>query len=163
MPAAAGATPGRAGCPGGPRRRPSSPWEGDPTTRGRADRGLTAPFLVGEIADRGPLERGTPTPPEPRARDAREFQRQAAWRASAVRVIEEVRQPLDADDAALDESLDEPGVAPGRGSVARAAAATLEPSAAPPRRGAMAAVPARAPEAWPPSESDLAAWAAAAR
>ena len=116
---------------------------------------------MGEIADRGPLERGTPTPPEPRARDAREFQRQAAWRASAVRVIEEVRQPLDADDAALDESLDEPGVAPGRGSVARAAAATLEPSAAPPRRGAMAAVPARAPEVWAPSESDLAAWAAA--
>ena len=43
-------------------------------------------FQVGEIADRGPVERGT-LQPEPRARDIREFERQREWRASAARAI----------------------------------------------------------------------------
>ena len=80
----------------GPRGReggPSAPWEGDSSTRAVAERGAPAPFLIGGIADRGPLERGTPPPPEPRARDAREFQRQAAWRASAERALDEVDRP----------------------------------------------------------------------
>jgi hypothetical protein len=48
------------------------------------------PFLAGEVADRGPVERGTPEP-EPRARDMREFERQREWRASAARAINELR------------------------------------------------------------------------
>ena len=43
-----------------------------------------------DIADRGPLERGTPAP-EPRARDVREFERQREWRDSAARAINELR------------------------------------------------------------------------
>ena len=46
-----------------------------------------AVFRAGAIADRGPLERGT-SAPEPRARDARELERQAEWRASANRALD---------------------------------------------------------------------------
>ncbi|MBF8291143.1 MAG: single-stranded nucleic acid binding domain protein, partial [Chloroflexi bacterium] len=38
--------------------------------------GAHDPFVAGEIADRGPVERGSQTAPEPRARDARELSRQ---------------------------------------------------------------------------------------
>jgi stage III sporulation protein SpoIIIAA len=55
-----------------------------------------SPFLVGEVADRGPVERGTPEP-EPRARDMREFDRQREWRASAARAINELRAEEGAD------------------------------------------------------------------
>jgi hypothetical protein len=48
------------------------------------------PFRAGEVADRGPLERGTPVP-EPRAREVREFERQQAWRDSAARAITQLR------------------------------------------------------------------------
>ena len=46
------------------------------------------PFVAGEIADRGPsergpLDRGAPPPPERPAREARERERQAAWRDQA--------------------------------------------------------------------------------
>jgi stage III sporulation protein SpoIIIAA len=65
-----------------------------------------APFVAGEIADRGPLERGAPPAPEPRARDAREWERQRAWREQASRAIstlraEEGTAPVNADE--LDE------------------------------------------------------------
>ncbi len=49
-----------------------------------------APFLAGEVADRGPVERGTPEP-DHRARDMREFERQREWRQSAARAINELR------------------------------------------------------------------------
>ncbi len=82
------------------------------------------PFVAGEIADRGPLERGAPpVAPEPRARDAREFERQRAWRESAARAIDELKVEegtapvnpsavdaavLEADDEALaDRALDD--------------------------------------------------------
>ena len=45
------------------------------------------PFVSGDIADRGPLERGAAPAPEPRARDAREFERQQAWRDQATRAL----------------------------------------------------------------------------
>ncbi|HEV2005705.1 MAG TPA: R3H domain-containing nucleic acid-binding protein [Candidatus Limnocylindrales bacterium] len=50
---------------------------------------LEIPFVAGEIADRGPLERGTvgAPVPEPRAREARELSRQREWRESAVKAI----------------------------------------------------------------------------
>jgi stage III sporulation protein SpoIIIAA len=51
-----------------------------------------APFMTGEIADRGPLERGSLQLPEPRARDARELERHREWRDSA-------RQAIRASDA----------------------------------------------------------------
>jgi stage III sporulation protein SpoIIIAA len=70
-----------------------------------------APFVAGDIADRGPLERGTTPAPEPRARDARELSRQREWRESATKAIdalkaEEGTGPVNAADlAADDESL----------------------------------------------------------
>ena len=54
------------------------------------------PFVAGEIADRGPLERaegtvmGAPVP-DVRARDARELQRQLAWRAEAARALDTLK------------------------------------------------------------------------
>jgi stage III sporulation protein SpoIIIAA len=49
--------------------------------------GPTVFFQSGDIADRGPLERGAPAP-EPRARDVRELDRQRAWVESAARALE---------------------------------------------------------------------------
>jgi hypothetical protein len=72
---------------------------------------LDAPFVAGEIADRGPIERGTATAPEPRARDSRELSRQRDWRESASRAIDALKADegtgpvnaadLEADDEAL--------------------------------------------------------------
>ncbi len=83
----------RPGAGGGWRREPSSG---------------TRPFQAGDIADRGPLERGT-EPPEPRARDMRELDRQREWRASAKRAMTELaardnlaRVPLAEEDAAAE-------------------------------------------------------------
>ena len=45
------------------------------------------PFIAGEIADRGPLERGAPPPADRRARELRERERQAAWRDQAARAL----------------------------------------------------------------------------
>jgi stage III sporulation protein SpoIIIAA len=70
-----------------------------------------APFVAGEIADRGPVERGTAPVPEPRARDARELSRQREWRESAARAIgalkaDEGTAPVNADELGeLDEAL----------------------------------------------------------
>jgi stage III sporulation protein SpoIIIAA len=70
-----------------------------------------APFVAGEIADRGPVERGTAVAPEPRARDARELSRQREWLDSASKAIVALKADegtgpvnaadLDADDEAL--------------------------------------------------------------
>ena len=71
----------------------TAPWSGD------------RPFVAGQIADRGPLERGTAPPvPEPRARDAREVERQREWRASAARAIDTLR----AEDGRAPADLAEP-------------------------------------------------------
>ena len=69
-----------------------------------------APFLVGEVADRGPVERGTPEP-EPRAREIREFERQREWRASAARAVgqltaESDEEPSELLGLAIDDELD---------------------------------------------------------
>ncbi|MEO5885950.1 MAG: R3H domain-containing nucleic acid-binding protein, partial [Candidatus Limnocylindrales bacterium] len=54
-----------------------------------ASRAAEAPFIAGEIADRGPLERGvTLTAVETRAREARELERQKAWRDQAARALQ---------------------------------------------------------------------------
>jgi hypothetical protein len=63
-----------------------------------------APFLAGEIADRGPIERGPAPVPEPRARELRELERQRSWARQATRALNDYR---------ADEIEDEkPGAAP---------------------------------------------------
>jgi len=76
-------------------RRSTEGWPGDESRRSA---GGAAVFRAGAIADRGPMERGSVTPPpEPRARDTREFDRQAEWRASANRAMSELT--VDRDEA----------------------------------------------------------------
>ncbi len=84
---------GRSGRSSGATSGSSAPWEDDQGPQAGWQAGspaLTEGFQAGSIADRGPLERGTPAP-EPRARDVREFQRQREWRDSAARAIRELR------------------------------------------------------------------------
>jgi stage III sporulation protein SpoIIIAA len=90
----------------GPDQGPWAPPYGAPAAPDR-------PFVAGAIADRGPLERGTvpaavPTP-EPRARDARELDRQREWRAAASRAIETLRAEEGTGPANLLD-IGEPGV-----------------------------------------------------
>jgi hypothetical protein len=74
------------------------------------------PFVAGDIADRGPLERDDAPLPEPRARDAREWQRQQAWRDQAARAIDQLKveegtAPVNADDLdADDEAVADPAL-----------------------------------------------------
>ncbi|HEY8168796.1 MAG TPA: R3H domain-containing nucleic acid-binding protein [Candidatus Limnocylindrales bacterium] len=68
-------------------------WPGDDAFALDATLAADAPFRTGELADRGPLERGSAPVPEPRARDARELERQRAWRDSARSAL----QALDAE------------------------------------------------------------------
>jgi stage III sporulation protein SpoIIIAA len=83
------------------------------STRGFAGAAAPAdiPFIAGEIADRGPLERGAPPSlAEKRARDARELERQKAWRDQAARALtamkaEDGTGPVNAD--ALDDDDDD--------------------------------------------------------
>ena len=77
------------------RRGRGMEWSGDESRRRD---GGAAVFRAGAIADRGPMERGS-SAPEPRARDTREFERQAEWRASANRAMSE----LMADEAEVTE------------------------------------------------------------
>jgi hypothetical protein len=107
-----GYRPGATGGWRGPTR--SEPGVGH-ATPGTPDGGrgvpaalVDAPFVAGEIADRGPLERGAGPVPEPRARDAREFQRQEAWRDQAARALTALRvdegtAPVNADDLVGDD------------------------------------------------------------
>ena len=96
---ATGTLPGErfASPPGGGGRGPASVAE--------------APFVAGEIADRGPLERGAVlTPAETRAREARELQRQKAWADQASRALKAMKAedgtgPVNADDLE-DDDLD---------------------------------------------------------
>ncbi len=71
-----------------------------------------APFIVGDIADRGPLERANGSAvAETRAREAREFDRQKAWRDQAARALtalkaDEGTGPVNAEDLDEDDDLD---------------------------------------------------------
>jgi len=69
-----------------------------------------APFMTGGIADRGPLERGSVPIPEPRARDARELERQREWRDAARQAIQALDAEATSDRLATagdEEELDE--------------------------------------------------------
>jgi len=107
----------RPGASGGWRRdaRRSSSTEGGTSRPFAGEPGEAEPwaapggaFLSGDIADRGPVERSL-APLEARARDARELDRQRAWRESAARALATVNEDgaerLDGD--AADESMDE--------------------------------------------------------
>ena len=84
-----------------------------------ASRAPEAPFIAGGIADRGPLERGVAmTAVETRAREARELERQKAWRDQAARALQTLKVDegtapvntlglgVDLDDAEEDDDLD---------------------------------------------------------
>ncbi len=66
----------------------------------------STPFVAGEIADRGPLERAegaAAAAVDVRARDARELQRQQAWRQEATKALNALREeegtrPVNADE-----------------------------------------------------------------
>jgi stage III sporulation protein SpoIIIAA len=106
----------------GPRRGGSSANEGRDAEPGAAQPGepyagaydpsilADAPFMTGEIADRGPLERGSVPLPEPRARDAREMERHREWRDSARQAIRALDAEAGPDDQAHgmeDEDLED--------------------------------------------------------
>jgi stage III sporulation protein SpoIIIAA len=102
--------PGGGGGPAG-----SSSGAGGPsglTGRSAGTAGLAeAPFVAGDIADRGPLERGAPpTAAETRAREARELERQKAWREQASRALNAMKAedgtgPVNVEDLE-DDDLD---------------------------------------------------------
>jgi stage III sporulation protein SpoIIIAA len=106
---------------GGTARTPGTP---DPrvipgerlsgTSMARAARAAEAPFIAGELADRGPLERGAvPVAiPDARARDVREADRQRAWREQAARALDALKAdegtaPVNLTDLDEDEEPDE--------------------------------------------------------
>jgi hypothetical protein len=97
-----------------------------------------APFVAGEIADRGPLERADEAAAaEVRARDARELARQQAWRDQATKAINALRedegtrpvnaQELDAQDEALTDKIREASIDQD-GEAVQAAEASLLPT-----------------------------------
>jgi stage III sporulation protein SpoIIIAA len=93
-----------------PGERFAVPPSGSPGRTRPGPKVADAPFVAGDIADRGPLERGDAPAPEPRARDAREWQRQQAWRDQAARAIVDLKAdegtgPVNALD--LDADLDD--------------------------------------------------------
>ncbi len=92
----------------------TSPGEGSGGARSGHgwDAGAAAapPFVAGDIADRGPLERGSPSAAEKRAREARELQRQKAWSDQASRALNAMKAedgtgPVNADELD-DDDLD---------------------------------------------------------
>jgi stage III sporulation protein SpoIIIAA len=111
LPGDRGSRPGfRPGASGSWRPgRPSNTHAATPGGPG-APRAET-PFVAGDIADRGPVERGSAPAPEPPARVARELSRQREWRESASKAIVALKADegtgpvnaadLDADDEAL--------------------------------------------------------------
>ena len=93
--------PGPGGSPSDGRVMPGERFAGGPPAGGppvapqrqRLPRAEATPFVTGELADRGPLERGAlaVAVPEPRAREAREVERQRAWRDQAARALDALR------------------------------------------------------------------------
>ncbi len=73
------------------------------------------PFVAGDLADRGPLERSAAAAAaavETRAREARELERQRAWRDQASRALNALRAeegtgPVNADDLEEDDPEDD--------------------------------------------------------
>jgi hypothetical protein len=107
---------GGSGGPGGGPAGSTLPGERFAVPPGATGPGSEIPFVAGDIADRGPLERGDLPAVEPRARDARELQRQKAWAEQATRAItalkaEEGTGPVNGDDLDEDEDEDDEALA----------------------------------------------------
>jgi hypothetical protein len=90
-----------------PGERFALPPNGGPGSAARLE---DPPFVAGEIADRGPIERGGQVVLDTPAREARELERQKAWRDQAARALtalkaEEGTGPVNADDLD-DDDLD---------------------------------------------------------
>jgi stage III sporulation protein SpoIIIAA len=67
-----------------------------------------APFVAGDIADRGPLERATTTAAvEKRAREARELERQKAWRDQASKALSAMKAEEGTGPVNIDELEDD--------------------------------------------------------
>jgi stage III sporulation protein SpoIIIAA len=81
--------------PGNPGRTPG-PGRGSEANWGAGDAG--GPFRSDEVADRGPIERGSTLLPEPRARELRELERQRSWARQATRALNDYRAG-EVDDA----------------------------------------------------------------
>jgi stage III sporulation protein SpoIIIAA len=98
-----------AGMPGGDDGGPAPHFPVPPlSTRGPG--GDDAPFVAGEIADRGPLERGAGTAVDTPVREQRELERQKAWRDQATKALtalkaDEGTGPVNADDLDDDDDL----------------------------------------------------------
>jgi stage III sporulation protein SpoIIIAA len=99
------ATRGPVGEGGEPGTMPGERFAAPPLTgRSGGPRLEDGPFVAGDIADRGPLERGAAAAAvETRAREARELDRQKAWRDQAAKALtalkaEEGTGPVNADD-----------------------------------------------------------------
>ncbi len=145
----------RGGNRGGSERGGARTQEGDrprPLNAMPGERFAVAPFIAGDIADRGPLERAeaiSAAALDVRAREARELERQRAWRAEAARALDALREdegtrPVNAagiaaaeelriarmvpgEDAADDDDDDsDDGAALGQGSFGDAAGALAE-------------------------------------
>ena len=112
--AAGSGGPAGAGGPGG------APWQGSDSRTLPGEHfalppgsGLNAagePFRPGDIADRGPIERGPAPFPEPRARELRELERQRAWARQATRALNDYRADEVEDE---EEPSARPGAVPG--------------------------------------------------
>ena len=103
-PAGAGGAPGAGGAGGQGGGNGAS---GGPL--GSRAGALEGPFVAGDLADRGPVERGAAAVvPDVRARDAREWERQSEWRDQAARALEAFKAeegigPANAADLVADD------------------------------------------------------------
>ncbi len=98
--------------------------------------GPSGPFRAGEIADRGPVERGPAPVPEPRARELRELERQRAWAQQATRAFNDYRaEGVEEEDevAAAPEPSESVPAAGGTAGVGSGARVTEFHSVAPSR------------------------------
>src|SRR5262245_40926356 len=100
-----------AGPPGGEATTPPPHFAVPPlSTRGPGAGAEDAPFVAGEIADRGPLERGAGTAVDTPVREQRELERQKAWRDQATKALtalkaDEGTGPVNADELDDDDDL----------------------------------------------------------
>jgi hypothetical protein len=98
--AAGSGGPGGAGGWSGPRAG-TMPGERFASPPRAGDSDATGAFWSGEVADRGPIERGSVPAPEPRAREMRELERQRSWAQQATRALNDYRaDEVDEEDEA---------------------------------------------------------------
>jgi stage III sporulation protein SpoIIIAA len=101
-----GAPAGAAAWGGGPDAARTLPGERFSAPPRGPDEESGGAFRAGEFADRGPLERGPQTAPEPRAKDLRELERQRSWAAQATRALNDYRaQDVEDEEPAATESI----------------------------------------------------------